>query len=56
MYPGIHRKANEDEGEDKECKRMSMRWTIGLGEWGPAWLGERRGNRRGGIYVEGKER
>mgnify|MGYP006965841112 CR=1 FL=1 len=44
MCPGIDRKASEDEGEDKECRRMSMHCTIGLDEWGTAKLGERREN------------
>ena len=34
MCPGIHRKTNEDKGGSKECRRMSMRCTIGLGELG----------------------
>ena len=53
ICPRIHRKTNEDEGEDKECRRMSMGCTVGLGEWKSPWFGERRGNRKGeGIYVE----
>jgi len=32
MCLGIQRKAHEDEDEDIEWRRMSMRCTIGLGE------------------------
>ena len=32
MCPGIQRKANEDEEEEKERKRTCMRCTIGLSE------------------------
>jgi len=32
MCPGIQRKAYEDEEEDEEGRRMSVRCTIGLGE------------------------
>ena len=48
MRSGIHIKTNEDEGEDKECRKMSMRCTIGLSEWGScmAWREERKSERR----------
>ena len=54
MCARIHRKANEDEGKDKECRRMSMRCTIELGEWGSCMTSrekrksERRRNLCGG--------
>ena len=34
MWPDIHRKVIEVKDEVSECKRMWMRWTIGLVEYG----------------------
>jgi len=56
MCPEIQRKEHEDEDEDKEYRRMSMRCTIGLGEYGSciAWREERESERRRNLCGGGK--
>ena len=58
MCPGIHRKANEDEEEIKESRRMSMRCTIGLSEWGSdmTWREKRELERRRNLCGGGEKR